>query len=332
MKIETLPRLRLCTLPTPLMEAPRLSARLGGPRILIKRDDLTGLAMGGNKSRPLEFLMTELVEKGTDVLVAAGYEQSNWVCNLTAAARKTGIDVILYILEGSRKFQGNLLLYKLLGADIRFSDFGISELPKLYQQMDRVADELRSQGRQPFVMYYEGVKPLGIASYVILASEINQQLQERALTAQYLFHTSGSGCTQAGLILGAKYFKAPFKVIGVMPNHRYTKEQRVGMVADYANKTAELLEMGFTFTADEIHYHDEYVDERYSGLTQKGFEAIKFLAGSEGVFLDPMYSSKSMACLIDYVRAGKITRDDTVIYYHSGGLPQIFSFNEELSA
>lgn len=332
MKIEGLNRLRLCTLPTPLMEAPRLSAKLGGPRILIKRDDLTGLAMGGNKSRPLEFMMPEIVNRGTDVLVAAGYEQSNWVCNLTAAARKLGIDVILYILKGSRQFQGNLLLYKLLSADIRFTDFGIQELPILYEQMDATADELRCQGRKPYVMYYEAVGPLGIASYVLLASEINQQLKEKGIAAKYLFHTSGSGCTQAGLILGAKYFKAPFEVVGVMPNHRYTKEQRVNMVADHANKTADLLEMNLTFTPDEIRYHDEYVGESYGGPSKKGIEAIKFLAQTEGIFLDPIYSSKSMACLIDYVHEGKIKADDTIIYYHSGGLPQIFVYNQELSA
>jgi 1-aminocyclopropane-1-carboxylate deaminase/D-cysteine desulfhydrase-like pyridoxal-dependent ACC family enzyme len=314
------------------MEAARLSAKLGGPRILIKRDDLTGLAMGGNKSRPLEFMMPEIVNRGTDVLVAAGYEQSNWVCNLTAAARKLGIDVILYILKGSRQFQGNLLLYKLLGADIRFTDFGIQELPALYEQMDKEGEKLRRKGRKPYVMYYEAVGPLGIASYVLLASEINQQLKEKGLTSKYLFHTSGSGCTQAGLILGTKYFKAPFQVIGVMPNHRYTKEQRVNMITDHANRTAQLLEIGLSITTDEIKYHDEYVSEDYSWPTEKGIEAIKLMAETEGVFLDPIYSCKSLACLVDYVREGKLTRDDTVIYYHSGGLPQIFFYGEKLSA
>lgn len=313
------------------MEAPQLTARLGGPRILIKRDDLTGLAMGGNKARPLEFLMTELKEQGIDVLIAAGYEQSNWVCNLTAAARKIGINVILYILEGSRQFQGNLLLYKLLGAEIHFTSFGIPDLPKLYQKMDEVAAGLHQQGRKPHVMYYEAIKPLGIVSYVLLAGEINQQLEEKGLSAKYIFQTSGSGCTQAGLILGAHYFKAPFKVVGVMPNKRYSKKQRVSMIVDHAQKTAALLETDIRVTAEEIIYHDEYVGSEYSGLTPAGFEAIRFMAGSEGIFLDPIYSSKSLACLIDYVRDGRLTANDTVIYYHSGGLPQIFFYNQELS-
>ena len=332
MKIEELHRLRLCTLPTPLMEAPQLSAKLGGPRILIKRDDLTGLAMGGNKSRPLEFLMTGAKDMGADVIITAGYEQSNWVCNQLAAARKLGMDVILFLVKGNRRFQGNLLLYKLLGAEIKFTDIEISDLPVLYKQMDDMAAELRSQGRRPYVVYYEAVGLLGIASYVLLASEIRKQLQEKEITAQYLFLTSGSGCTQAGLILDAKYFKAPFKVVGVMPNHRYSREQRVQMITDYANETAKFLDMNLTFKSEEINYYDEYAGENYSGPTKKGIEATKFLAGTEGIFLDPLYTSKSMACLIDQVQDGRIGREDTVVYYHSGGLPIIFAHNEELIA
>lgn len=171
MELDKLARLRLCALPTPLMEAPTLSKALGGPRILIKRDDLTGLAMGGNKSRPMEFIMTEAKQKKADVLVAAGYQGSNWVSNLVAAARKTRMDVVLFLLRGDRKMQGNLLLYKLLGAEIRFTDLDIHERAAMYEQMDRMAEGLREKGRRPYVMYYEPVGPLGIASYVILARD-----------------------------------------------------------------------------------------------------------------------------------------------------------------
>ncbi|MDP2917509.1 MAG: D-cysteine desulfhydrase family protein [Dehalococcoidia bacterium] len=332
MKLEELGRLKLCTLPTPLMEAPQISAKLGGPRILIKRDDLTGLAMGGNKSRPLEFLMAESKKNGDDIVVTAGYQQSNWVCNIIAAARKLGMDVILFLLKGSGRFQGNLLLYKLLGADLRFTDMEVRDLPALYKQMDSLAAELRRQGRRPHVIYYESFGPVGIASYVMLVSEICQQLQEKGLTAQYLFHTSGSGCTQAGLLVGARYFKAPFEVVGVMPNHRYTREQRVRMVADLASATSQFLDMNFSFSPEEVKYYDEYAGESYSAPTKKGIEAIKLVASTEGIFLDPIYSSKSMACLIDQIRDGRFKPQDTVIYYHSGGLPQLFFYNEELTA
>lgn len=331
MELDELVRLRLCTLPTPLMEAPTLSKALGGPRILIKRDDLTGLAMGGNKSRPMEFIMTEAKQEKADVLVAAGYEGSNWVSNLVAAARKTSMDVVLFLLKGDRKMQGNLLLYKLLGAEIRFTDLDIHERAAMYEQMDRMAEGLRKKGRRPYVMYYEPVGPLGIAGYVILAREIFAQLKEQGITAQYLFHTSGSGSTQAGLIVGAKHFQIPLKVIGVMPNHRDTKEVRIRRITDNANKTAEFLDMPVQFDCDEIGYDETYAGDTYSGPTKKGMDAIKLVAGTEGIFLDPIYSAKSMACLIDHVREGRIGKKDTVIYYHSGGIPLIFSHSEELS-
>jgi 1-aminocyclopropane-1-carboxylate deaminase/D-cysteine desulfhydrase-like pyridoxal-dependent ACC family enzyme len=332
MRLDKLEKLKLCTLPTPLMEAPSLSSALGGPRILIKRDDLTGLAMGGNKARPMEFIMTEAKQQEADVLVAAGYQGSNWVSNLVAAARKTNMDVVLFLLGGDRKMQGNLLLYKLLGAEIRFTDLNIHERAAMYEQMDRMAEQLREKGRRPYVMYYEPVGPLGIASYVILAREMFTQLKELGITADYLFHTSGSGSTQAGLILGAKHFEIPLKVIGVMPNHRDTKEVRIQRITDNANKTAEFLDVPVRFDCDEIGYEDSYAGDAYSGPTKKGMDAIKLVAGTEGIFLDPIYSAKSMACLIDHVRDGRIGKKDTVIYYHTGGIPLIFSHSEELSA
>lgn len=332
MKIGELKRLKLCTLPTPLVEATRLSHELGGPRIFIKRDDLTGLAMGGNKTRPFEFIMADIQAKNTKVIIAAGYEQSNLVCNLIAAARRIGIEVILFLAKGTRNFQGNLLLYKILGAEIKFTDVEVKDLPILYKRMDLLAKELQKKGKKTYVMHYESFSPLGIASYFFLASEICKQLEEIKVMPQYLFHTSGSGSTQAGLMVGAKYFNAPFKVVGVMPNHRYTVAERVQMITRLANETANFLGIGIDFIPDEVNYFGEYAGEKASAPTKKGIEAIKLLAQTEGIFLDPIYSSKSMACLIDQIRKGEIYREDTVIYYHSGGLAQLFVYNQELSS
>jgi len=328
MGIGEIQTIRLCTLPTPLTEAPRLSARLGGPQIFIKRDDLTGLAMGGNKARALEFLMTEVKDVGTDIVLAVGPEQSNWLCNVTAAARKLGMDVILFIINGNHKTQGNLLLDRILGAEIRFME--VHGLSTVYEQMDNLAAELRSQGHRPYVFYYGGaIGPLGIAGYVSLVSEICRQLQEKGLTAQYLFLASGSGCTQAGLILGARYFKAPFKIVGINPSGRSSRAEKICKIADLANETAKFLRIDCSFTPDKIIVHDGYIG---SGPlpTNESIQAIKLLAETEGVFLDPIYSGKAMAALIDQVRDGKIKREDTVIFYHSGGLPAIFAYNEEL--
>lgn len=332
MKVKEIHRIRLCTLPTPLMEARRLSAELGGPQILIKRDDLTGLAMGGNKARCLEFLMTEAKDTGADIVLAVGPQQSNWLCNLTAAARKLGMDVILLLLKGTDKVQGNLLLDKLLGAEIRFTGMERHDLSKVDKQMENLATELGSQGHKPYVVHYGRVAPLGVAGYVSLASEICNQLQEKRLTAQYLFLSNGSGCTQAGLILGARYYQAPFgEVVGVMMAPTYSREEQVYNVTEEANETAKFLEMDFTFKPEGIICHDEYVGGS-RGPTKKSIEAVRLVAETEGIFLDPIYTGRAMACLVDQVRDGKIKREDTVIFYHSGGLPALFAYNEELSA
>jgi 1-aminocyclopropane-1-carboxylate deaminase/D-cysteine desulfhydrase-like pyridoxal-dependent ACC family enzyme len=241
------------------------------------------------------------------------------------------MDVVLFLIKGTRRMQGNLLLFRLLGADIHFTELEIHERKAMYEEMDSLAEKLRSKGRKPCVMYYEAVGPLGIASYVLLASEIFAQLKEKGMTAQYLFHTSGSGSTQAGLILGAKHFQVPLEVVGVMPNHRDSKEERIHRITDNANKTAEFLDMSARFEYEEIRYDETYAGESYSGLTRKGRDAIRLVAETEGIFLDPAYSAKSMACLIDHVREGRVGKEDTVIYYHSGGIPLIFSHSEELS-
>ena len=320
----------LCTLPTPLMEMPQLSAKLEGPRILIKRDDLTGLAMGGNKGRALEFLMAEAKDMGADVVVAVGPQQSNWLCNLTAAARKVGMDVILFLLKGTDEVQGNLLLDKFLGAEIKLTGMERRDISAVNKQMDNLAAELRSQGRKPYILRYGTIAPLGMVGYVYLASEICQQLQEKQLAAQYLFLANGSGCTHAGLVLGAKYYQAPFKVVGIMLDPTNSRDGQARIISDEANKTARFLEMDFTSKSDEITCHDEYAGSFIP--TKKSIEASRLVAETEGFFVDPIYTGKVMEALIDQIRDGKIKREDTVILYHSGGLPAMFAYSKELSA
>jgi 1-aminocyclopropane-1-carboxylate deaminase/D-cysteine desulfhydrase-like pyridoxal-dependent ACC family enzyme len=328
-KVKDLHPLSFCTLPTPLTEAPRLSTKLEGPQILIKRDDLTGLAMGGNKARSLEYLMTEALDMEADIVVAVGPQQSNWLCNLTAAARKIGLDVVLLLLKGPDKFQGNMLLNKLLGAEIRFTGIEIHDLATAGEQMDGLADELRSHGRQPYVLPYGAVAPLGIAGYVGLASEVYTQTQEKGLEGQYLFLANGSGSTQAGLILGAKYYQAPFEIEGIMLDPRYSRGEHVRMISDQANETARFLDMDFTFKPQNIICNDAYADSY--GPTKKSIEAVRLVAETEGIFIDPIYTGKVMAALADHIRGGRFSREDTVILYHSGGLPGLFAYNEELS-
>ena len=328
--MKKLQPVNLCTLPTPLVEASRLSAKLGGPRILIKRDDLTGLAMGGNKGRCLEFLMAEAKDKDSDTLIAVGPQQSNWLCSVAAAGRKLGMEVILFLLKGSNQFQGNLLLYKVLGAKINFTGTAINNLPMVYEQIEALSTQLRSQGHKPYVLRYGAASPLGMTGYVSLASEMFEQLREKKETAKYLFLASGSGCTQACLILGAKYHKVPMEVVGVMVDPRFTREEQVRIVATEANETAGFLELGFTIKPEDVICTDKYLGSY--GPTKKSIEAVRLVAETEGMFLDPIYTGKVMAALVDQIQSGKIKREDAVILYHSGGLPAIFAHNEELVA
>ncbi len=331
MILETLPRERLIHLPTPLHEATHLSAVLGGPRILIKRDDMTGLLLGGNKSRKLEFLMADAKQKGADVIITSGPIQSNHAAQTAAAARKLGLEIRLVLSMGlHNEMQGNLLLGNLLDADMQTLDVDLVS-PLVAQTMDELAATLHSQGRNPYVIPQGGAAPLGCVGHVNCIAEIMGQLKERGLTADYLMVTAGSGSTMAGLHLGAKYFQAPFQVIGVDIMGIFTKEETTGTIAGLANNTAQLLEMNLAINPDELVLYMEYAGERYGIITPQCIEAMKLVVQTEGIILDPVYTGKTMAALIDLIHKGKFTAKDTVIFQHTGGAPGVFAYAGELA-
>jgi L-cysteate sulfo-lyase len=327
--LKGLNRISLCTLPTPLVEARKLSERLGGPRILIKRDDLTGLAIGGNKSRALEFFMAKAKTDGHDMVIAIGPQQSNWLCCLTAAAKKCGMDVILLLLKGDNKVQGNLLLFQLLGAETRLTDIDILNMSIIDKQMDSLVEQMRSKGRNPIKFAYGPVPLLGIAGYLLLTFEIKQQLEQKKISVQHLFLGSGSGCTQAGLIMGKQLYGTRYKIHGVMLDERFSKAQYEQIISNEIKGAAKVLKIDRAFDAKDINCIDGYIE--HYGTTEKGLKAIKLLAETEGIFLDPTYTSKVMAAMVDQIRDGKIARQDMVIFYHSGGIPAIFSHSDELA-
>ncbi|MEE9399944.1 MAG: D-cysteine desulfhydrase family protein [Dehalococcoidales bacterium] len=331
MSLETTPRVALANLPTPLQEAPRLSAALGGPRILIKRDDLTGLALGGNKVRKLEFAMADAKKKGADVIITTGGSQSNHASQTAAAASILGMETYLVLFRGRHpEKQGNMLLYGLYNAKVEIAGESNLDLPKVMQRIDELAAELRSKGRTPYVMPVGALMPEGSAGYVPAVSEICDQLKEQGITAQYLIDCCGSGGTMAGLVLGAKYFKAPFEVIGVSVAR--TIDVLKPRITDNANQTAKFLEIDLTITPEELTIYDDYIGEAYGVPTKEGIEAIKLVAQTEGILLDPVYTGKTMAGLIDMIRKGKFTAKDTIIFLHTGGAPGIFAYHKELSA
>jgi D-cysteine desulfhydrase family pyridoxal phosphate-dependent enzyme len=337
MKIEEVPRIKLASLPTPLLDATRLSATLGGPRILIKRDDLTGLAMGGNKSRKLEFILADAKAKGADILITSGAAQSNFAVQMAAAGCKLDMRTILILLKGQHtEVQGNLLLGQLLDAEVRYMEVAPAEFNKGFkaleqlgfEAMEQLANELRGKGHNPYVIRSGGDIPLGTVGYVVAAREIAQQLSDLGLQANYLVVAHGAGGTQAGLALGAKYYKLPFRVIGCSVS--FAKEGCQNFCAELYNNTARMLGLDLTISPDEVVVFDDYIGDGYGIPSKACKDAIKLVAKTEGIFLDPVYTGKAMAGLIDLIHKNKFASSDTVIFIHTGGVPALFAYNKEL--
>ena len=327
MSLETLPRIDLAHLPTPLDEAPHLSAALEGPRIFIKRDDLTGLALGGNKVRKLEFVMADALQKGADVVITTGSSQSNHACQTAAAARKLSMKAILVLEKGVHiETQGNLLLDNIFDAEVHLIDDG----SLVTETMEKLAAEMRRLGHNPYLIPTGASNALGASGYVNAVKEICEKSVQKRINPQYLIVAAGSIGTMAGLLVGARYFHAPFKVIGI--SVKLDREALARKIADLANETARLLGMNLTFAPDEISIYDEYVGEGYGIPTPQGIEAIRLVAQTEGLILDPVYSAKAMAGFADLIRQGKFTSQDTIIFVHTGGAPSVFAYANELLA
>ena len=330
--IAKLPRVRIGCYPTPLTEAEHLSKVLGGPRILIKRDDLTGLALGGNKLRKLEFLLAE----GHDSYIISGLH--NLALALASACAKLDIK-FRQVLEADASHQqklGNYYLHKILGTDMRIIESGgpaktVEEIiTKRNSALDSEVPKLLEGGYNPYVMRPFDAPPVENIGWADAADEIWQQLKAKNIEAQYLIITNCQGGTNAGLEVGAKYLGNPFKVIGI--SNTYKRDKAISEVVRMANETAEFLNLGISFVPDEITVYDEYVGGGYGKITKECIEAIKLVARTEGFFLDPVYTSKAMAGLIDLIRKGRFTSKDTVVFIHTGGIPALFVYYEELTS
>jgi len=332
-RLAARPRVRLAHLPTPLDHAPRFRAALQGPGGVpdtwIKRDDMTGLAFGGNKTRQLEFVFADMMEQGADVLVAGAYTQSNWCRQMTAACKKLGLDIALVLLHGEKGpvVQGNLLLDHLMGADVTIVD--IETMEDLQPLLDAKGEELRRAGRKPYVMKPLGVESLAIGAlgYVEAAIELDEQFEALGVTPSHLY-VCGANMTPAGMALGFKALGREIRLVNITPI-KWTMP-RADDISRIANATADLLDLDMCIDAHEIDSFDDYIGERYGVASEGGIEALKLLAQTEGIILDPVYSSKSLAGLIDHVRRGALTQDDVVVFVHTGGMPALFAYADDL--
>jgi D-cysteine desulfhydrase len=331
MRLTEFPRRRYTAAATPLEPLPRLSAHLGGPNLWIKRDDLLGLAAGGNKTRKLEFLVADAIEKGADTLVTTGAVQSNH-CRLTlAAAVREGLACRLVLEERvansySPGASGNNFLFGLLGVE------AVTVVPAgtdLMAEMNKVAAELAAQGRSAYVIPGGGSNTLGALGYVSCAQELMQQAFEMGLRIDHLVTASGSGGTHAGVVAGLTGTGAGVPITGI--SVRAPKAPQEEKILGLARATAELAGARSLPTADDVVVLDDYVGAGYSLPTDGMIEAVKLFARHEGVLLDPVYTGKAAAGLIDMVRRGAFGRHENVVFLHTGGSPALYAYQDVLT-
>jgi D-cysteine desulfhydrase family pyridoxal phosphate-dependent enzyme len=325
------PRLPLATLPTPLYEATRFREVLGGPsrcpRILIKRDDLTTLGLGGNKARKLEYLVADAQSQGATTLITTGAVQSNHARMTAAAACVAGMRCVLVLTttKDQPEVAGNLLLDRLYGAEIRLvpsidAMFAVGNDEPVVAEV--VAEETRA-GRKPYVIPVGGSSGIGVFGYVSGSAELVDQLTDAGVSPSRLYYASGSRGTQAGLTLGAKLCKAPYRVYGVAVSGG--EPEKIERARRIANEAAVRLALPERVELSDLSTDQNFIGEGYGIPTAAALEAITLLAAAEAILLDPCYTSKAMAGLIEHVRSGGLAASDCVVFLHTGGTPALFT-------
>lgn len=332
MQLASIARRRYTLGPTPIEFLPRLTQQLNGPRIFIKRDDLLGLASGGNKTRKLEFLMADALTQGADTIITTGAVQSNH-CRLTlAAAAKEGLKCRMVLeerVEGSYspEASGNNLLFKLLGAEKIDIVPGGADLSQAMQDM---ANEVTARGGHPYIIPGGGSNALGALGYVSCAEEILTQSFEMSLPISHVVCSSGSGGTHSGLVAGFYGNQSGIPVTGI--SVRAEKGPQESKLHTLANATSELAGATREIPAEEINVRDEFVGPGYSLPTSEMTAAIQTFARVEGILLDPVYTGKTAAGLIELVREGAFNRDSNVLFIHTGGSPALYAYPNEVLA
>lgn len=325
MQLARYPRLRFAHLPTPLEPLERLSRDLGGPRIYVKRDDCTGLAFGGNKTRKLEFLMADGLAHGADTVITAGGVQSNHVRQTAAAAARLGVDCELVLARNvswdgvDYEDTGNVQLDRLFGAKLHFHPGDIDR----DAAMDEIAGWVHARGGRPYVIPVGGSNAVGALGYAACALEIENQANDLGIEIDYVVHASSSGGTQAGLVSGFRAINSSTRVVGIDVDA--DTEAVAGDVGRLAQAMAERFDLPGDI-ADDVVVKGGYAGGAYGSPTQGMIDAMTRLARTEALVLDPVYSGKAMAGLIDLATNGAFDRSDTVVFLHTGGTPSLFAY------
>lgn len=326
MNLAKFPRRRYTEGQTPIEKLENISKVLGGPTIYIKRDDLLGLTSGGNKTRKLEFLMADALAKGADTILTCGAVQSNH-CRLTlSAAVKEGLKCQLILEERVKdsynpEASGNNFLFNLLGIEaVRVVPSGSNMLGEL----EKLAEELRAQGRKPYIIPGGGSNPIGATGYVACAEEIMSQLFDKGINIDHFVVPSGSAGTHAGIVTGMIGVNANIPITGISVNRN--KKLQTEAVYKLAKETAKYVGLKEEITEDMIQVRDEFVGPGYSLPTGTMVEAVQLLARTEGILLDPVYTGKAFAGLVGMIREGKLKKGENVLFLHTGGSPALYAY------
>ncbi|ACS85103.1 D-cysteate sulfo-lyase [Musicola paradisiaca] len=329
MHLARFPRLSLGHFPTPLEPLPALSAYLGGPTLYIKRDDATGLATGGNKTRKLEFLLAEAVAQHADIILTQGATQSNHVRQTIAGAARLGLQTHYFLERRVDDFgeeyqrSGNVLLDDLLGGE------RVDHLPAgadMPLAMEAHAEQLRAQGRRPYVIPGGGSNATGALGYVAAAEELLYQSSQQRLRIDHIVHATGSTGTQAGLVAGLAATHSGIPVLGI--SVRAPREKQEENVWLLAQRVWQKLALKGEVPREAVRVNSDYVGQGYGIPTAATLEALQLLARLEGILLDPVYSGKAMAGLIDLIRKGEFGKQDNVLFVHTGGAAGLFGYRQ----
>ncbi|MEX0384233.1 D-cysteate sulfo-lyase [Spiribacter pallidus] len=330
MHLSRYPRISLGHLPTPLEPMPRLTEWLGGPNLWIKRDDCTGLSTGGNKTRKLEFLIADALEKKADVVITQGATQSNHARQTAAAAAKVGMDCHVLLENRTGRTDtpylenGNVLMDKLHGATVEHHPGGAD----MNQLMEDAAERFKEQGAKTYIVPGGGSNEVGALGYVAAALELVYQANERNLRIDRVVHATGSAGTQAGLVTGLCGIRAAIPVLGIGVRHPKPKQEDI--VYNLAASTCDFLGIGEAVSRGDVVANTDYVGEGYGVPAPDTLDAIDRLAKLEGILLDPVYSGKGMAGLIDLIQKGEFSQDENVVFLHTGGSAALFGYPETL--
>jgi len=340
-RLSRFPKKSFLNLPTPLQRMDRISAEMKGPVLFMKRDDLTGQAFGGNKSRKMEYIIQDALDKKADVLITWASLQSNWCLQAAATARRFGLEPVLTLFKSYELPEdpdGNLLLDFLLEADVRIREAQkgkVISLSDVQAYLDKVVQEFRRKGRNPYLVSVGGSqvfgsmdKPLGAISYVNALVELWEQAAALGIKIDGIVHATGSGGTQAGLAIGAKALDPGVRVVGISVSDE--KEPFARTVLEICGQTEKALDLPLGISREDIIVLDDYLQDGYGVVNRDVSHAVKTVFQNEGVVLDPVYTAKAWIGLMDLIRKGYFRKGENVVFFHTGGTPALFPFGRAL--